>query len=127
MTTTANDGRVWVRTGSVVESYRLIDPAPAVADELGHVWVFDGGATDPEDPRTCLLCCDPAWKVYAKPCAAAEQLEELNTSRGKYIAENRYDGTPPGANRCGTVVNGFTEDVGRRAVCVGPPADRGAS
>lgn len=99
--TTATDPKVWVRTGSSFQPYRLVDPTPLSADELGHVWFFDGGGSDPDDPRTCALCHEAAWKVYDKPCAEAAQLSEFNAERAKQIEERRYPGTPAGANGMG--------------------------
>jgi len=77
-----------------MEPYRMIDPTPWKADTLGHVWYFDGGASDLEDPRTCALCGRPAWRVYDKPCEDADRLEEVNAERARWIEENRLDEPP---------------------------------
>lgn len=85
---------VWVRTGRVLEPYRRVDPAPWKADALGHVWYFDGGASDPDDPRSCTLCVRPAWQVCDTPCENADRLGEANAERARWIEENRLDEPP---------------------------------
>lgn len=97
---------VWVATGSVLIPFELISTAPAAADDLGHVWKFDGGAV-PDAPYWCVLCREPQWRAYDVKCTAAAELDAFNATRAAWIAEHRYDGVPPGANPItGVVVYG---------------------
>ncbi len=101
----AADRRVWVRTGSMMEPYRLVDPTPVTADFLGHVFVFDGGGSDPDNPYTCVLCCQAKWKVYDTPCAAAGRLGEMNAERAAWIDAHRADGISDYYRRLGYVAS----------------------
>lgn len=96
---------VWVRTGSPMQPVASVDPRPWTADELGHVWYFDGGASDPDDPRSCALCDQPAWKACRELCPDGHRLEDVNARRAAGIAKSRI--TPaPGVDRYG-----FTQEV----------------
>lgn len=88
-TTEAPAEEVWVRTGSLALPVTHVNPAPLQADEYGHVWLFDGGASDIEAPYTCGLCGRPQWKTYNKPCEDSERLAEANAERDRWIDEHR--------------------------------------
>ncbi|MEU4964172.1 hypothetical protein [Streptomyces smyrnaeus] len=91
--------RVWVATPDETSvAYRLVDPRPVVADdEHGHVWRFDGGASDPDDPYGCVLCGRARWQALGKPCEDAGKLAVLNEKRVEHVRRHLVDGTPPGA------------------------------
>jgi hypothetical protein len=83
------DRSVWVRTGSLMEPYRRVNPAPLEADENGHAWVYSGF---PEDaPHHCVLCRGPEWQMIERPCPKADLLAEYNAERAEYIEERRCD------------------------------------
>lgn len=100
-----SDPRVWVRTGSMMQPYRLVDARPMTADTLGHVFVFDGGGSDPDNPYTCLLCCRPKWAVYKDRCADADRLGELNAERAAWIDAHRAEGISDYYRRLGYVAS----------------------
>lgn len=89
---------VWVRSDTPGVTHRLISTAPLVAAEGGHYWMFDGFASDMEDPYSCLLCTQAKWKVYRELCPAADLLAVANADRDRWIAENRVEGVPEGAD-----------------------------
>lgn len=89
--------RVIVRTGNAFRQYTTVDPTPipeSALDEHGHLWSFDGGASDIDAPYTCLLCSMPQWRAYNEPCANAGQLPELNAERSAWIEKNRVTEVP---------------------------------
>lgn len=90
-TTEAPTEEWWVRTGSLALPVTRVNPAPLQADEYGHVWLFDGGASDMEAPYTCGLCGQAQWKVYNQPCEEAGRLAEANTERDRWLNEHRVN------------------------------------
>ncbi|MEU9557365.1 hypothetical protein [Streptomyces fumanus] len=90
-----SDAKVYV----VLESGRIesVDPAPLPADRFGngHFWMFDGFASDMDDPYSCGLCGEAKWKSYRTPCANGRTPEELNAERAQWIADNRFVGALP--------------------------------
>ncbi|MFF0746588.1 hypothetical protein ACFYVL_39985 [Streptomyces sp. NPDC004111] len=97
--------KVWVVVDGEV---RLADsrPLPAKRFGNGHFWMFDGGASDLDDPYSCGLCGEAKWKSYKVPCANGRTPEDLNAERAQWIAEHLYDGEPVWEVR-----NGFRHPV----------------
>jgi hypothetical protein len=89
---------VWVRSEAPGVTHRLVSTAALVANEGGHLWWFDGFASDLDDPYSCLLCTEAKWKVYRLPCPDAALLAEANADRYRWIAENRVEGIPENAD-----------------------------
>lgn len=82
---------VWVRTGSLAVPITRVSLAPLQPDEYGHVWLFDGGASDMEAPYTCGLCRQAQWKTYNQACEDADRLAEANAERNRWIDEHRVE------------------------------------
>jgi len=81
--------KIWVQQPGTGTS--LVTATPLAADALdahGHLWMFDGGGSDLDDPYTCGLCLEPKWRRYGEACEKARPIEEINAERSAWIREH---------------------------------------
>ncbi|MDI5964836.1 hypothetical protein [Streptantibioticus silvisoli] len=76
---------------------RQVDSSPLPPQRFGngHLWMFDGGVSDVEDPYTCGLCGQSKWRSYNTPCAEGRTPDDLNAERAQWIADHRFHGLVP--------------------------------
>lgn len=75
---------------------RIVDSRPLPAERFGngHLWLYDHGTSDLDDPYTCGLCGLAKWKSYKEPCEYGRTPEDLNADRAQWVADHLYDGEP---------------------------------